>query len=404
MRPSSRRLAHAPARRAGAFLIAATLLAALPAVASADAPPGPYFNGFETDTAGWFNFSGGTISRKADGYVGSGYASGINSADGSYHARLGKDPNPDTCQSGGGPQPIYRGPYTNFGGYSSIFPPGGYTTGVDVYLDVAWAAAHLDQRFDWSSAVNRPDGQHRRDFFFNAGTELTGFVVSAGFNGDRCGSFPANPGHAPVHVMSSGWYTFKHTFTGVTGGPLVANLQLINKATSAVVGAWVLSDSSDIIGTTVGGNRYGWFVQNEINDLAVDNSFRTGIVSTPGCEIKINNGGWIVADNGDQGTFGGNAKVSLTGVASGQQEYQDHGPAQALNFKATSVAAVICSKDRTSADIYGSGTIDGVGPFEYQISLKDAGEPGTGDHYRIYIPGKYDSGDQTLGGGNVQIR
>ena len=40
MRPPSRRPLHAPVRRKGAFLFAVMLLIALPAVASADAPPG----------------------------------------------------------------------------------------------------------------------------------------------------------------------------------------------------------------------------------------------------------------------------------------------------------------------------------------------------------------------------
>src|SRR6185503_15701652 len=81
--------------------------------AMADPPPGPYFNGFEQNTDGWFNLSGATITRKPSGYSnGGGYADGIFSADGSYHARLGKDPSPDTCPSGGGPQPVHYGPYT----------------------------------------------------------------------------------------------------------------------------------------------------------------------------------------------------------------------------------------------------------------------------------------------------
>ena len=67
MRPSSTRTLHAPASRAYAFLIAAVLLLALPAAVSADAPPGPYFNGFETDTAGWFTSTGGTITRVPSG-------------------------------------------------------------------------------------------------------------------------------------------------------------------------------------------------------------------------------------------------------------------------------------------------------------------------------------------------
>src|SRR5205807_2397078 len=153
-------------------LSAVALLGALMAVsAQASPPPGPYFNGFEKNTNGWFN-EGGTITREPSGYVSaSGYASGIASASGGYHARLGLDPSPDTCQSGSGPHPVYYGPLTNWGGYSSTFPSGGYKTQLDIYLDVTWAASHPDARFDWSSAINDPSGNFRRDFVFNAGTD-----------------------------------------------------------------------------------------------------------------------------------------------------------------------------------------------------------------------------------------
>ena len=389
-------------RAASVFVIA---LIAVVWVA-ADAPPGPYFNGFETDTAGWFPQNGGTISRQPSGYTnGGGYADGIASATGSYHARLGLDPNPHLCGSGGGPQPVFTGPFTRWGGYSSIFPPGGYQTGVDVYLDVNWASVHPDKRFDWSSAVNNTSGLHRRDFVFNAGTEPTGFVISGSNNTTRCGAFPANPGRMPVHIVLSGWYTFKHTFAGVAGGPLTVMMQLINKSSGLPVGTWVLTDPSDVIGVTVGGNRYGWFAQNEIDDLAIDNSFRTGILSTPDCELKINDGGSIIALNTDLGTFGGNAKVSSSGIASGQQEYHDHGPLQPITVNTIDVQAVTCSDDRTQASLFGNATVDGAGSFEYQIDLQDNGEPGVADKYRIFIPGVgYESGLQTLRGGNVQIR
>ena len=261
-------------RRRAAIVFALALLAVV--WVAADAPPAPYFNGFETDTAGWFPLSGGTISRRPSEYMTGGYANGISSATGSHHARLGVDPNPHTCSSGGSPQFVFAGPYTNWGGYSSIFPTGGYRTGVDVYLDVAWAALNLDKRFDWSSAINNPGGAHRRDFVFNVGTEPAGFVISGSNNTTRCGAFPANPGRTPVHISESGWYTFEHHFTGVAGGPLMVVMQLIRKMSGVPVGTWVLTDPADIIGVTVGGNRYGWFVQNEIADLAIDNSFRTG--------------------------------------------------------------------------------------------------------------------------------
>jgi hypothetical protein len=306
--------AHKLKRRTAATLGAVVLAAAWVA---ADAPPGPYFNGFETNTAGWFNYSGATVTRVPSGSL-STYANGVAAASGSYYARLGIDPSPSSCVFGGGVAPIDYGPYTNWGGYSAIFPPGGYQTGVDIYLDVTYAQTHLDTRFDWSSAI---------------------------------------------------------------------------------------SDPSDVIGVTVGGNRYGWFVQNEFDGLAIDNSFRTGIVSTPGCEVKISDGGWIVALNGDIGTFGGNAKVSLSGVATGNQEYQDHGPLQSLTVNTVDVQAVVCADDRTQASLFGHTTIDGAGSYEYEIDLKDAGEPGIDDMYRIAIPGAaYESGPQMLQGGNVQIK
>src|SRR6185436_5026452 len=177
------------------------------------------------------------------------------------------------------------------------------------------------------------------------------------------------------------------SFAGVPGGPLVVTMTITDKTTNAVMGTWIRSDPTDIIGVTVGGNRYGWFVQNEFDDLAIDNSERTGILSTPGCEIKINDGGWITALNGDQATFGGNAKVSLDGVATGHQEYQDHGPLQPLNANTIDVEAVVCSNDRTQASLFGQTTVNGSGAYEYRIDLTDMGEPGVNDTYGILIPG-----------------
>ena len=37
---------------------------------------------------------------------------------------------------------------------------------------------------------------------------------------------------------------------------------------------WNLSDPSDTIGRTVGGNRYGWLVTNDFDALALDNVTR----------------------------------------------------------------------------------------------------------------------------------
>jgi hypothetical protein len=122
--------------------------------------------------------------------------------------------------------------------------------------------------------------------------------------------------------------------------------------------------------------------------------------STPLCEIT--NGGWIIAANGDRGTFGGHAKADESGTTQGQQEYLDHGPAQRLHMNSINVLAVVC--DGSRASIFGQATIDGSGIFSYRINLQDLGAPGKGqDTYSLFIDG-YSSGEQILGGGNIQIR
>jgi hypothetical protein len=117
--------------------------------------------------------------------------------------------------------------------------------------------------------------------------------------------------------------------------------------------------------------------------------------STLGC--KVTGGGRITAANGDKATFGGNA----TGTPSGNQEYQDHGPAADLNVHSAAVLAVVCSGN--TASVFGTATINGSGSFNYRIDRTDNGEPGDADKYRIRLSTGYDSGEQTLIGGNIQL-
>ena len=67
-----------------------------------------------------------------------------------------------------------------------------------------------------------------------------------------------------------------------------------------VVGSWTLSDPSDIIGTTVGGNRYGWFVNSDFTFLAIDNANKYDIVPVVGPPInkeECKKGGWSTFNN-----------------------------------------------------------------------------------------------------------
>jgi hypothetical protein len=279
-----RRMKHLGATLALGALVTPGLLGLTATAAQAAV----YANGFETNTDGWTDWSGGTITRVPTG-SNSLYADGVAAATGNYYARLGKDPDPSTCTYGGGTANIHRGPYTEWGGVSSTFPAGGYSTTVDVYLDVAYATSHPDTRFDWSSVISDPSGNYRRGFMFNVGTDASGFVITGGNNSSRCDSNPysTDPNHAPrATVTNSGWYTLKHTFSNQSG-VLSVTMELIRKSNGDVIGSWTRSDPTDIIGTTVGGNNIGWFDQNEFDGLAIDNS-RMGAYMFQGFRAPIN--------------------------------------------------------------------------------------------------------------------
>ncbi len=256
---------------AASALIATFAVAAVPAAALAAAPPAPYFNGFEnsgdavspsnsTDTQAMFD-----VARVASG------TGGRTAASGDWYATAAAND-------------YYSGPlsqFTRFGGYSSAFPVGGYKTSIDIYLDMARATGSNDVRFDWSSAISDTSVSptaHRRDFIFSVGTSTTAnqFVMSASNNAP---GFPANPGNDPFTVSASGWYTFQHTFRDNGAGVLAVDLKVLSGST--VLHTWTLSDPSDVIGTTVGGNRYGWLVDNGFADLALDNITRSNVV--PSC-------------------------------------------------------------------------------------------------------------------------
>jgi hypothetical protein len=245
-----------------------------------------YFQGFEIDTYDW---SG--VTR-----VGSG-SSGVTSAAGDFHAEAATVAKPDTT-----------GDFTRFGGYEPVFPANGYTTSMDVYLNVE-AGNPNDTRFDWSSAINKPDGTHRRDFVFNAGfyndSDATGsgprFVISASNNATRSGAYPKDPGRNPLTITQTGWYTFEHHFRNAGGNVLACDLTISTLA-GAPLRTWTLSDPTDIIGSTVGGHRYGWIVIQEFPVLAIDNvSLMSAGVA--GSVTACKNDGWKELTRGDNTPF-----------------------------------------------------------------------------------------------------
>jgi hypothetical protein len=353
---------------------------------------GAYFQSFETDT---FDWTGAT--RVMTG------THGVMSKVGAFHAE-------DQNMSGL--------TFTRWSGYSRTFPPGGYTTTIDIYLDISppYMNGSLtpypnDTRFDWDSAIGDPACGFRRDFVFNAGfytdTDTTGagprFVISASNNAGRAGANPKNPGRAPFTVNVEGWYTFEHRFRDNGAGILAVDLTLKNAAGTPLM-TWTLSDSSDVIGTTVGGNRYGWFVIDEFPYLAFDNSALIGFqdycaipASTEGA--KVTGGGWIPWAN-DKGTFGLTAKATSATDVSGNLTYQDHS-VLGRTVKSTSITYVSVSGN--CADIGGTATVNGAGSYGFQVRVCDNSEPGTNfDTFIISMSDGY-MATGILAGGNIQL-
>ena len=278
-----------PAEVIMVLLIVTAIMVGLGLLSGIGPPRTAVASGSPGATTGWFDFSGATIERVPSGDTSTKYASGVPASTGGFFARLRKDPKPDSCTLGQSTAPIHNGPYTKWGdGQSPTFPPGGFTTSVDIYLDVDYAIANPDARFDWSSAISDTSGNNLRDFVFNVGTDATGFVMTTGTTATRSASNPADPdpGHSPViHITHSGWYTFKHIFGGEAGAPLTVT-QTVASATSPEIplGTWRHSNPSDRIGAPVGGINEGSFIQNEFDGLAIDNA-AVGAVGDLGVQV-----------------------------------------------------------------------------------------------------------------------
>ncbi|HEV7281209.1 MAG TPA: HYR domain-containing protein [Pirellulaceae bacterium] len=221
-----------------ALICAAFAVAAAASTASAQT----YYDGFEDDPTTWVG-----ADRVPTG------TNGVDASEGAFY---------------GAPTPGVTSPFTRFGGYNVAFPSHGFDTSVDIYLNVEGAFAN-DTQLDYTAAISTPTNAHRRDFIFNLGfyDDATGpapntnrFVVSASNNSG--GADPKNPARSPIAISTTGWYTFKHEFRKTANNVLTVRLAIID-AVGAEVGSWTLSDPSDVIGVTVGGNRYGWFPVNQ---------------------------------------------------------------------------------------------------------------------------------------------
>jgi hypothetical protein len=119
---------------------------------------------------------------------------------------------------------------------------------------------------------------------------------------------------------------------------------------------------------------------------------------------KITDSGWITAINGDRGDFSGEVHVA-GGQASGHETYEDRGPVRPERIQSTSLLAVVCpTAAGRAAQIYGHATVNGMGDYIFLITVTDGGNSGKNDTYGIMVSDGYVSGQEPLGGGNINIR
>ena len=222
-----------------------------------------YSQGFETDTSGWFDSSNGwfgSVTRVASG------TGGITSSSGAWHAVMEQGSPPDDT-----------GPFTNFGGYNSVWP-GGFTASTDIFLDTGWAAG---EGFDYSAAITDQVGNHLRDFIFHVTQDTsTGDLLVAGSNNTNFDPREDLETINHFEIVTSDWYTFEHFFFD-DGGVLAVDLNLYDSS-GVLLFTETRSDPLDLIATVVGGNRYGWNTNIDIaGGVAVDNVSLT-IIPEPG--------------------------------------------------------------------------------------------------------------------------
>ena len=268
-----------------------------------------FYQGFEF--SGLFDYGQGVIHTSPSGStVETDYATGINASSGGFDARLSVQPSVDIEQTGNtGCAPgssTCVGPFTLWGlAFNSVSPAagipmqnGGAVDGVDIYLDMTFAANNSDYRFDWDSALADSEASFLQDYIFNAGTgnpsqpvacaPMSGgyFVIAASNNSQRGSAYPQDPNKSPQCIAKSGWYTFQHYFHPDKQKNLQVDMT-ISDPKNHVVASWSMhptcmgaqvtenlcSNGAPLPFSAVGANAYGWFPDQEIDNLAIDNVF-----------------------------------------------------------------------------------------------------------------------------------
>jgi hypothetical protein len=138
----------------------------------------------------------------------------------------------------------------------------------------------------------------------------------------------------------------------------------------------------------VGGNRYGWFSNEEIEDLAIDNSLRTGL-----CHKGDGDG-----DFEDEKGHGHHGSVhnDSCGNGGGQVEEDDRDSGKHFESTSTTSSTYTAEEDSQTLVMIGTGVHDGL-PVGFTMVAVDNGDLAPGVFSLILTDGYAVTGNLTSG-------
>lgn len=192
----------------------------------------PYKNGFEdSDAADSWN---GTIDRVSSG------TNGIDAATGDWYANIAEETN------------TY---WNNMG--SNVFPTEGYTTEIDVYLDMSKADGSSTKSIFWNGGINDTSASN---------LEETSIVVRT--DPDTANQWQIDFRHTTgglhktdwVNVTGTGWYTLQRHYYEGTDGYLYIEQSVLD-ADENVIATHTFGGNAlgYVVDDNVGGADYSWF-------------------------------------------------------------------------------------------------------------------------------------------------
>jgi hypothetical protein len=212
-----------------------------------------WYQGFETNTDGWYGDTQ-PVNRVPSG----GGTLGVTSAYGGYHAEIKIGPVEGD------------GAYTDFGGYSSVWPSSGYIyQQLDIYIDIS-AGSNGDGWF-LDNAVNNQAGVWLEGGGVGALKATDGFWWIAA-DGDG-GAYPGPAsGGVGLQITESGWYTVQSEWIENADGLTVDRNTYIFDSDDNQLYSNLNPQQVNL--SDIGGWRYGWLGANSPTEmvLAIDYS------------------------------------------------------------------------------------------------------------------------------------